>query len=108
MSRVRLHPCLSRIYPLFLTLGPVCCGYIRSCPRGRRLLDGYIWSFQIASGVPLLSSAMHEMTKNLKKVVLHKIAKRMLPMALRLVCLWFEHADVEQTEQPFEDQVQRS
>ena len=51
---------------------------------------------------------MHEMTKNLKKVVLHKIAKRMLPMALRLVCLWFEHADVEQTEQPFDDQVQWS
>jgi hypothetical protein len=70
-------------------------------------LDGYIRSFQIAAGVPLLSSAMHEMTKNLKKTVIHKIAARMLPMALRLIRLWFEHADVGMTVAPFEDQVQR-
>ena len=37
----------------------------------------------------------------------NKIAKRMLPMAVRLVRLWFEHADVEQTVEPFEDQVQQ-
>ena len=69
-------------------------------------MDGYIRSFQIASGVPLLSSAIHEMTKNLKKTVQNKIAKRMLPMAMRLVVLWFEHADVVQTVECFEDQVQ--
>ena len=107
MSRVRLPPCVLQLYPVALTLGPVCAGYIRLCPRRHRLLDGYIRSFQIASNVGLLNSAMHEMTKNLKKIVLHKIAKRMLPMATRLVRLWFEHADVEQTVEPFEDQVQR-
>ena len=107
MSRVRLPPCVLQLYPLALTLGPVCAGYIRLCPRGRRLLDGYIRSFQIAANVPLLSSVMHEMTKNLRKTVLNKIAKRMLPMAVRLVRLWFEHADVEQTVEPFEDQVQQ-
>ena len=50
---------------------------------------------------------MHEMTKNLKKVMLHKITKHMLLMALHLVCLWFEHTDIEQTVLPFEDQVQQ-
>ena len=70
-------------------------------------MDSYIQSFQITSGVPLLLSAMHEMTKNLKKVMLHKITKHMLLMALHLVCLWFEHTDIEQTVLPFEDQVQQ-
>ena len=50
---------------------------------------------------------MHEMTKNLKKTVIHKIAARMLLMALHLICLWFEHADIRMTVEPFEDQVQR-
>ena len=45
--------------------------------------------------------------KNLKKTVIHKIAARMLPMALRLLDLWLEHADVPMTVEPFEDQVQR-
>ena len=107
MSRVRLPPCVLQLYPVALTLGPVCAGYIRLCPRRHRLLDGYIRSFQIASNVGLLNSAMHEMTKNLKKTVIHKIAARMLPMALRLIRLWFEHADVGMTVEPFEDQVQR-
>ena len=34
MSRVHLPPCVLRLYPLSLTLGPVCAGYIRLCPRG--------------------------------------------------------------------------
>ena len=70
-------------------------------------MDGYIRSFQIAAGVTLLTSQMHEMTKNIKQTVIRKVATRMLPMALRLINLWFEHADVPMTVAPFEDQVQR-
>ena len=70
-------------------------------------VDGYIRSFQIAAGVTLLTSQMHEMTKNIKQTVVRKVATRMLPMALRLLDLWFEHADVPMTVEPFEDQVQR-
>ena len=50
---------------------------------------------------------MHEMTKNIKQTVVRKVATRMLPMALRLLDLWLEHADVPMTVEPFEDQVQR-
>ena len=50
---------------------------------------------------------MHEMAKNLRKTIIQKIAKQMLPMAKRLLKLWFEHADVEQTGEPWEHQVQR-
>ena len=70
-------------------------------------MDGYIRSFQIAAGVTLLTSQMHKMTKNIKQTVVRKVATRMLPMALRLLDLWFEHADVPMTVEPFEDQVQR-
>ena len=47
------------------------------------------------------------MTKNVRQTVVRKVAKRMLPMALRLLDLWLEHADVEMTVARFEDQVQR-
>jgi hypothetical protein len=70
-------------------------------------VDGYIRSFQIAAGVALLTTQMHEMTKNVRQTVVRKVATRMLPMALRLLDLWLEHADVPMTVEPFEDQVQR-
>ena len=79
----------------------------RLCPCGHRLLDGYIRSLQIAAGVTLLTSQMHEMTKNVKQTLIRKIATRFLPMARRLLDLWLEHADVPMTVEPFEDQVQR-
>ena len=50
---------------------------------------------------------MHEMAKNLRKTIIQKIAKRMLPMAKRLLKLWFEHADVEMTGEQWDHQVQR-
>ena len=70
-------------------------------------MDGYIRSFQIAAGVTLLTSQMHEMTKNVKQTIIRKIATRFLPMAQRLLDLWLEHADVPMTVERFEDQVQR-
>ena len=70
-------------------------------------MDSYIRSFQIAAGVTLLTSQMHEMTKNVKQTIIRKIATRFLPMARRLLDLWLEHADVPMTVEPFEDQVQR-
>ena len=70
-------------------------------------MDGYIRSLQIAAGVTLLTSQMHEMTKNVKQTIIRKIATRFLPMARRLLDLWLEHADVPMTVEPFEDQVQR-
>ena len=70
-------------------------------------MDGYIRSFQIAAGVTLLTSQMHEMTKNIKQTLVRKIAMHMLLMALHLLNLWLEHADVPMTVEPFEDQVQR-
>ena len=70
-------------------------------------MDGYIRSFQIAAGVTLLTSQMHEMTKNVKQTITRKIATRFLPMVRRLLELWLEHADVEMTVERFEDQVQR-
>ena len=70
-------------------------------------MDGYIRSFQIAAGVTLLTSQMHEMTKNVKQTLIRKIATRFLPMARRLLDLWLEHADVPMTVAPFEDQVQQ-
>ena len=39
--------------------------------------------------------------------MIQKIAKRMLPMAKRLLKLWFEHADVEMTGEQWDHQVQR-
>ena len=71
------------------------------------MLDGYIRSLQIAAGVTLLTSQMHEMTKNVKQTLVRKIATRLLPMARRLLDLWLEHADVPMTVERFEDQVQR-
>ena len=50
---------------------------------------------------------MHEMAKNLRKTIVQKIAKRMLPMAKRLLKLWFEHADEEMTGEQWDHQVQR-
>ena len=50
---------------------------------------------------------MHEMTKNLRKTIIHKIAKHMLLMAKHLLKLWFEHADVEMTGEQWDHQVQR-
>ena len=70
-------------------------------------MDGYIRSLQIAAGVTLLTSQMHEMTKNVKQTIIRKIATRFLPMARRLLDLWLEHADVPMTVEHFEDQVQR-
>ncbi len=70
-------------------------------------VDGYIRSFQIAAGVTLLTSQMHEMTKNVKQTIIRKIATHFLPMVRRLLDLWLEHADVPMTVERFEDQVQR-
>ena len=50
---------------------------------------------------------MHEMAKNLRKTIIQKIAKRMLPMAKRLLKLWFEHTDEEMTGEQWDHQVQR-
>ena len=50
---------------------------------------------------------MHEMAKNLRKTMIQKIAKRMLPMAKHLLKLWFEHADVEMTGEQWDHQVQQ-
>ena len=50
---------------------------------------------------------MHEMTKNLRKTIIQKIAKRMLLMAKRLLKLWFEHTHVEQTGGAWDHQVKR-
>ena len=107
MLRVRLPPGVLQLYLVALMLGPVCARYICLCPCGCRWLDGYIQSFQIAAGVTLLTLQMHKMTKNLKKTAIQKVAMHMLLMALHLIHLWFEHADVAMMVQPFDDQVQQ-
>ena len=58
-------------------------------------------------GVTLLTSQMHEMTKNVKQTIIRKITMHFLPMAWHLLNLWLEHADIPMMVEHFEDQVQQ-